>query len=202
MRNDVGLRSADDVLLARSHLWPVSVKGVLLERSLSCSLTFDLTVLTLWWQSWIFAKKPAWTPKPKNASFALQRKVVGPEVDDISWENIKKTNCLKVSICAGICGLVRNRRGDVRVWFVLRKCRYLHWLLSGPSEVLCPLHVKSRGRGGPWQREASTLQDACPSDSPSILNTQSWPSSHLPRRWLNVLPWHWAIFRFRLAIPP
>lgn len=47
MRNDVGLRSADDVLLAGSHLWPVSVKGVLLERSLSCSLTFDLTVLTL-----------------------------------------------------------------------------------------------------------------------------------------------------------
>lgn len=51
----------------------------------------------------------------KDASFALQRKVVGPEVDDLSWENIKKTNCLKVSVCAEICGLVRNRREVVRM---------------------------------------------------------------------------------------
>ena len=196
MRNNVDLRSADDVLSAGSHLWPVSVKGV----------SFNAASAALWRLIWLFwhfdgraeyLQKSLHEPKSlKDASSAPQRKVVGPDVNEVSWENIKKMNCLKVSVCARICVWVRNGRGmHVCASFCENadiytgRCRGLR--------RLCPLQVKSRGGGGPWQREASALRGACPSDSPSILM-----HSLGPQGWLNVLPWPWAVFRFHLATPP
>lgn len=198
MRNNVDLRSADDVLSAGSHLWPVSVKGVL----------FNAASAALWHSIWLFwhfdgraeyLQKSLHEPKSlKDASSAPQRKVVGPDVNEVSWENIKKMNSLKVSVCAGICGWVRNGRG-------MRVCDSFCEnadIYTGLRRLSVPCRWRVGAGGGPWQREASAFRGACPSDSPSILNAQSWPSSHSPQRWLNVLPWHWAVFRFHLAIPP
>lgn len=112
MRNNVDLRSADDVLSAGPRLWPVSVKGVL----------FNAASAAFWHLIWLFwhfdgraeyLQKSLHEPKSlKDASSAPQRKVVGPDVNEVSRENIKKImNCLRVSVCAGICAWERNGRG-------------------------------------------------------------------------------------------
>lgn len=90
-----------------------------------------------------------------------------------------KTNCLNVSVCAGICDWVKkNRRGDCpRVVHVTRMHMRTSEVGLGPSETRVPRTGRA-GQRGPQQREAAAAQGTRPPGGPqaqALMRTRGPP---------------------------